>query len=147
MAAATIIVITNGTLKLADDQAGLATGDVYECQVNESAVNATPNLQTVPATLCQAETQVPAATAYELALTWLQDWTAPGGGLSMYAYTNDTLSKWFSLTLDGGTEPVCEGEVRVVAGSFGGPAGTPLQTTATWPIQGKPVITAPAPLP
>lgn len=142
---ATVIVITNAHLKLADTEAGLTTGVDYQCQVTEAAINATPNLQTIPATFCQAEGQAPAATGYELALTWLQDWTAATGGLSGYAYTNDALEKWFSLTLtDSATgPPVATGKVRIVAGSYGGAAGTPLTTTQTWPIQGKPVITLP----
>ena len=62
----------------------------------------------------------------------------------MYAYANDTLSKWFSLTLDGATEPIATGQVRIVAGSYGGDAGTPLTATQTWPCVAKPDITVPA---
>jgi hypothetical protein len=142
----TVIVVTNASLKLADTEAGLTAGVDYQCQVTEAAINASPNLQTVPATFCGPETQVPAATAYELAVTWLQDWTAPGGGLSKYAFDNDTLEKWFSLTLNDQTEPIATGRIRLVAGSFGGPAGTPLTADATWPIQGKPTITTAAPV-
>lgn len=143
---ATVITIVNAHLKLADTEAGLTTGVDYQCQVIEASINATPNLVTVPATYCQAESQSAAATGYELALTWLQDWTAPGGGLSGYAYTNDTEEKWFSLSLEDPdtAPPVAKGPVRVVAGAFGGAAGTPLQTSATWPCSSKPVITLPA---
>jgi hypothetical protein len=140
MSAPTVIVITNGELKLADDEAGLALGLEFQCQVSEAAINATPNLQTVPATFCEPESQSPAATGYELALTWLQDWTVPGGGLSNYAFINDAQTKWFSLTLEGAAEPIATGQVRVVAGSFGGPAGTPLTTSTTWPLASKPTI-------
>jgi len=144
MADPTVIVVTNGTLLLADDEAGLATGEAFCQQVSSAAINATPNLQQVPATFCSPASQAPAATGFELAVTWLQDWTAPGGGLSMYAYANDTLSKWFSLTLDGATEPIATGQVRIVAGSYGGDAGTPLTATQTWPCVAKPDITVPA---
>lgn len=144
MADPTVIVITQGTLKLADDQAGLTTGEAFECQTTSAAINATPNLQQVPATFCAPASQIPAATGYELAITWLQDWTAPGGGLSFYAYENDTQLKWFSLTLDGATAPIATGTVRIVAGSYGGDAGTPLVTSVTWPLPNKPTITAPA---
>lgn len=140
----TVIIITDAVLKLADDAAGLATGEAWECQTTSCAINATPNLQTVPATFCSPSSQAPAATGYELAITWLQDWTAPGGGLSMYAYNNDTLTKAFSLTLNGATEPMATGTVRVVAGSYGGDAGVPLTATAVWPCPVKPTITAPA---
>jgi hypothetical protein len=144
MTAPTVITITDGVLKLADTEAGLVAGTGYECQVTEASINATPNLQTVPATFCAGESQSPAATGWELAVTWLQDWTAPGGGLSMYAFTHDTEELWFSLAFDkDDTEPIATGQVRLVAGSFGGAAGTPLTATATWPLAAKPAITAP----
>lgn len=140
----TVIIITDAVLKLADDEAGLATStDSFECQTTSAAINAAPNLQTVPATFCAAASQAPAATGFELAITWLQDWTASGGGLSMYAYDNDTLTKAFSLSLEGTTAPIATGSVRIVAGSYGGDAGVPLTTTATWPCVSKPTITAP----
>jgi hypothetical protein len=147
MADPTVIVVTNGTLLLADDEAGLVTGVGYECQVSSAAINATPNLQQVPATFCAPASQIPAATGFELALTWLQDWTSPGGGLSGYAYTNDTLTKFFSLTLNDQTEPIATGSVRVVAGAYGGDAGVPLTSQTVWPLVNKPTITMPAPLP
>jgi hypothetical protein len=140
----TVIVITDAILKLSDDEAGLTTGTTtYECQVTSAAINATPNLQQVPATFCAPASQVPAATGYELAVTWLQDWTAPGGGLSMYAFDNDTLTKWFSLSLSPTDPPLAKGQLRMVAGSYGGDAGTPLTATQTWPLVNKPDITAP----
>jgi hypothetical protein len=147
MPAPTVITITDGVVKFADDEAGLtAAGEAFECQVTEAAINATPNLQTVPATWCSPESQAPAATGFELAITWLQDWTAPGGGLSMYAFENDTETKWFSMQLDlDDDSTVATGQVRVVAGSYGGAAGTPLTATATWPLAAKPAITVPVP--
>jgi hypothetical protein len=147
MMAQTVIVITNAHVKFADDEAGLATAPDFQCQVVSAAINANPNLQTVPATFCSGETQVPGQTGFELALNWLQDWTAPGGGLSKYAYDNDAMEKFFSLTLSDGTEPIATGTLRVVAGAFGGDAGTPLQTSTTWPIIGKPDIVTPAVIP
>ena len=145
MPAPTVITITNGLVKFADDEAGLDAGLAFECQVTEASINATPNLQTVPATWCAPESQTPAATGYELALTWLQDWTAPGGGLSMWAFENDTETKWFKLQLDKDDDStVATGQVRVVAGAYGGAAGTPVTATATWPLAAKPTIEVPA---
>jgi len=147
MAAPTVIVITDGSLVLADDEAGLTTGVGFECQVTEAAINAVPNLETVPATFCSPEAQAPAATGYTLAVAWLQDWTAPGGGLSGYTFTHDTEQKWFELKLDkDDVSPVATGQVRLVAGAFGGAAGIPLPATAEWPLAGKPDITMPAPV-
>jgi hypothetical protein len=144
MMAQTVIVITNATVKFAATEATLDAAPDYQCQVVSASINANPNLQTVPATFCSGETQVPGATGYELALNWLQDWTAPGGGLSYFAYQNDAKEMFFSLTLDEADEPIAKGTLRVVSGAFGGDAGTPLQATATWPILGKPTITVPA---
>src|SRR5262245_1287439 len=99
MADPTVIIITDATLKLGDSETEVGTGGTgvgFECQTTSAAINATPNLQTVPATFCSPASQAPAATGFELAVTWLQDWTAPGGGLSKYAFDNDTLTKWFS---------------------------------------------------
>ena len=145
MPAATVIVVTDGQLVLAADEAGIATGRSFPCQVSSAAINATPNLQDVPATFCAPATQVPAATGWQLAVKWLQDWTDPGGGLSGYAFTNDTVLQYFQLKLDAdATDVVAEGWVRLVAGAFGGDAGVPLPAEATWPIQGKPDITMPA---
>lgn len=145
MPAPTVITITNGLVKFADDEAGLTSGLAFECQVTEASINATPNLQTVPATWCAPESQSPAATGYELAITWLQDWTAPGGGLSMWAFENDTNTKWFQMQLDKDDDStVATGQVRVVAGSYGGAAGTPVTATATWPLAAKPDIQVPA---
>jgi hypothetical protein len=140
MADPTVIVITNATLQLADD-AAMTTPDDFSCQVSSAAINSTPNLQSVPATFCAAASQAPAATGYELAITWLQDWTASGGGLSFYAYENDTLTKYFSLTLNDQIAPAATGQVRIVAGSFGGDAATPLTSQVVWPCIGKPDIT------
>lgn len=149
MANPSVIVVTNAKFVLGDAQAdvvppGTGTGKAFECQVSSAAINSVPNLQTVPATFCAAESQAPGTTGWELAITWLQDWTtAAGGGLSFYAFDNDTLTKWFSLTLAGATAPIASGQVRIVAGSFGGDAGTPLVATATWPLVAKPTISKP----
>jgi hypothetical protein len=148
MADPTVIIITNALLKLGDtaaDVGAAGTGESFECATTSAAINATPNLQTVPATFCSPASQAPAATGFELAVTWLQDWTAPGGGLSYYAYQNDTLSKYFSLSLDADSEPLATGQVRMVAGAYGGDAGVPLVTTATWPCVNKPDIVVAAP--
>src|SRR5215467_1366906 len=145
MAAPTVIVITDASLKLAADAASLPTASAtFSCQVSSAAINATPNLQTVPATFCSPQSQVPAATGYELAVTWLQDWTAAAGGLSGYAFLHDTEEQAFELKLNvDDTEPIATGTLRLVAGAYGGDAGVPLPATATWPILGKPTITTP----
>jgi len=79
-------------------------------------------------------------TGYELAVTYLQDWTA-ADGLSRYLAANDTNLKWFQMTLDDDAATVkAEGQARIVAGPMGGAGGAPLTGTVTMPIQGTPTF-------
>ena len=135
---ATVIVVTDATVRFGD----VATGVDYKCQATNAEVQATANLQTVPATGCQPETQVPAASSYVLHLEYLQDWNATDS-LSQYLFDNETDEVDFSVSLDATDTtamPVASGTVRLVAGSYGGAFGTPLIATVDLPVQGKPVI-------
>lgn len=148
--ARTAIVINNPIFKLASTQAGLSSGTAYECQLTSAAITPQPVTNTIPATGCAPATQSPGKTGWQLDLAWLQDWTASQGGLSGYAFTNDTLPKWFSLALDsvGAPSVVATGQVYVVAGAYGGTFGdgSAAPATATWPMLDKPAITLPATL-
>jgi hypothetical protein len=140
----TVIPLTNPIFKVADTEAGLTTGDAYECQLTSAAITASANFQTIPPTGCAPAAQSPGATSWALDLAWLQDWTAVGGGLSNYAYENDAQAVWFSLALDSVNAPtvVATGQAYVTAGSFGGTFGdgSPAAATATWPCLDKPTI-------
>ena len=144
----TIVTLNNPILKLADTEAGLTAGEAYECQLTSATITPTANFQTIPATGCAPAAQSPGKTSFQLDLAWLQDWTAPEGGLSGYAYTNDALPKWFELTLDSVSAPTVKasGQLYVVAGGYGGTFGdgTPAATAATWPCLDKPDIVTPA---
>jgi hypothetical protein len=146
--ARTVITLNNPIFKLADDELGLTTGDAYECQLTSATITASANFNTIPATGCAPAAQSPGATSWAVDMAWLQDWSASAGGLSGYAYTNDTLPKWFSFTLDsvGAPTVVATGELYVVAGSYGGEfgSGAPAAATATWPCLDKPDIVLPA---
>lgn len=143
----TVIPLNNPIFKVADTEAGLTGGTAFECQLTSATITASPNFQTIPATGCAPAAQSPGQTSWALDLAWLQDWTASGGGLSGYAYDNDTLPKWFSLALDsvGAPTVVATGECFVVAGSYGGVFGdgTPAAATSTWPCLAKPSIVTP----
>jgi hypothetical protein len=144
--ARTAIIMNNPTLKLATTQAGLTAGVQYECQLTQAIINAVPNFNTIPATACAPATQSPGKTGWELQADWLQDWTASLGGLSGFAYTNDTKPMWFELVVDTGAPTVkATGQVYLVSGSYGGPIGdgSALAASATWPCLDKPVITFP----
>jgi hypothetical protein len=144
--ARTVIVLNNPVLKLADTEAGLTTGDAYECQITEAKVVATANLNTIPSTGCAPASQSPGKTSYALQLTWLQDWNLDG--LSQYAFANDTQPKWFEFTLDSVGAPTTKmtGQAYVVAGSYGGVFGDGSAATSdqqTWPCLDKPAVTVP----
>jgi hypothetical protein len=147
--ARTALVLNNPTFKLAATQAGLATGTAYECQLTSAAITPVPNFNTIPSTGCAPATQSPGKTGWQLDMAWLQDWTASLGGLSGYAYTNDTKPMWFELTVDS-TAPTVKavGQVYVVSGAYGGTFGdgSAAPATATWPCLDKPVITLPSTL-
>lgn len=142
-----VITITNAHLKIGDT-ATLTTSPDFACQVSSAAINAVPKLTTVPATFCAGESQSPGLTGWELVLTWLQDWdlvpASPTavGSLSKYAFDNDAVMKFFSLSVSNAAAPLATGQCYVVAGSYGGEAGVPLTATATWPLLAKPGITA-----
>jgi len=150
--ARTLLILTNPTLRVADTEAGLLTGEAFECQITSAVLTPQPTTQTIPATGCAPATQSPGKTGYNLDLAWLQDWNAPGGGLSGYAFQHDGDSKWFELVPDKNatTEKVtATGQAYVVAGGLGGTFGdgSAAATTATWPCLDKPTIDVPAPAP
>jgi hypothetical protein len=146
--ALTLIPINAPVFKLADSEAALTTGVAYECQLTSCEIASTPNMKDVPATGCAGASQTPGLSSWALNLNWLQDWTAPGGGLSGYAYTNETAEKWFSLQLDANVATtVATGHCWVISGSYGGAiGGDPAPATAVWPCLEKPDITFPAPV-
>jgi hypothetical protein len=142
----TVMVVKKALVTLADTEAALATGTGYQCVVTSAAITTSPNLQTVPATGCAPESNTPSASSFNLAIAWLQDWTAPGGGLSGFAWENDTELMRFSLAPDNPAgEVVAKGQVYVVAGPFLGDFGAVLVSTGVvWPCFDKPDITLPA---
>ena len=145
----TVLTLNNPIFKVADNEAGLTAGEAYECQLTSAVITPVPVFNTVPATGCAPAAQSPGRTGFNLDLAWLQDWTAPGGGLSGYAWDNDTEAKWFSLAVDsvGAPTVVATGQAYVVAGGYGATFGdgSAAATTATWPCLDKPDIVTPAP--
>jgi len=133
----TTITIVSGRLAVGLTSDALTA---FDCQVVSAAVTANANLQTVKATFCSPESQVPAATGFELWLNFLQDWTDPAG-VCWFSMDNDTAEVAWELSLDAGdgtSEAIMHGMARVVALGFGGDAGTPLESSSVWPVIGKP---------
>jgi hypothetical protein len=143
----------NPTLKLADTEAGLTAGTAFECQLTTAELLATANLVQVEQTPCQPASQVPGRETWSLHLIFMQDWAAPGGGLSGYAKANRGQRKWFELVADkdvtpAGDQVIATGEVWIGSGGLGGVvSAAPLKSDVTWPCPTEPAITTPAALP
>lgn len=131
---------TLANVDLTTDYTGTTT---WSCQVTTAALEATANTNdvTVPATFCQASTTVPqpGQTSFSLNGEFLQDVNV-STGLSRFLFENDTDEAYFYLGLDGETPPFAIGRVRLLAGSFGGPARENLTATLALPCSGKPDI-------
>lgn len=139
--ASTVISIQNATVKFADDVTGIATAPDFKCQVLSAAIQANPKTETVPATFCGAEFERPKQTGWALALSYLQDWGVTPDGLSQYLFDNDTVLKYFEISLgDDAPGMKATGECYIVAGPYGGDAQTPLQGDVSMPCPAKPII-------
>lgn len=132
--------VTAATAVLADYD---AAAPHWLCQVTSAALSASENANdvTVPATFCQASKIVPqpGETSYSLDAEFLQD---PHilNGLSQFLFENDTDEAYFLLGLNGGAPPQAIGRVKLVAGSFGGPARENLTSTVSLKCSMKPDI-------
>jgi hypothetical protein len=138
------------TLIFADTEAGLTTGADYKCQIQNATVTPTPTYTTIGATGCQGETQSLNLPVPEtLDLTWLQDWTAEGGGLANYCRTNAGQIKWFSYIPVGDIpELTVSGQVEIVPVALGGDMGVPsIAGPVSMPIQGVADVAVPAVVP
>ena len=136
----TSITIVSGHLKVGLTAAAL---DAFDCQVVTATLTANPKLNTVKATFCSPESEAPAATGYQLDLNFLQDWSDPDG-VCWFAFENDAALVYWELALTDDVAPddanvTMHGQAYVVALGFGGDAGTPLESAATWPVLGKPI--------
>jgi hypothetical protein len=131
---------TLATVDLTTDFTGTTA---WSCQVTSAALEASANTNdvTVPATFCQASTIVPqpGVTSYSLNGEFLQDVNVDDG-LSRFLFENDTEEAYFYLGLDGEVPPFAIGRVRLIAGSFGGPARENLTSTLALPLSRKPDV-------
>lgn len=134
-----------GTLKFATTQGGLVAASDYGCQVSTAAINSVPKLQTVPATMCASETQIPGVSGWEFNFAVLQDWNVSGGGISKFMFDHDTELYWFSYVPDTPISSSCVGQAYLLALSYGGEfGGAPFVGSVTLPVPNKPTITVPA---
>lgn len=140
-----VIVLNNPKVTFADTEAGLTTGDPYQCQLTAATLTPVPVYQTIPSTGCAGASQSPGLTGWQMDAAWLQDWGSDPS-LSRYAFDNDGQPKWFSIELDsiGLPDVQATGQLYMAAGAYGGTFGdgSAASATATWPLLSKPVIPA-----
>lgn len=150
--ARTTMVFSKPTLKLAETEAELVTGQAFECQVTQFAVDANVTMATIPATGCAGASDSPANASYTAQVVWLQDWSAgAAASLSSFVWEHKNEKVWVEMTPDSG-DPTTKitGEVWMTPGTglFGGTFGDGSAglTTASWPYTGEPTIAAPVTL-
>jgi hypothetical protein len=145
MSGPVVLNIKDATVKFGVDSTALTSAPDFTCQVTSAAIKANPKLQTVAATFCAAESQIPAASGWQMDLAWLQDWGATDS-MSQFMFDHDTDLMMFEITPVDPAAPGATGSCYVVAGDYLGAAGTVLVATATCPLPVKPTITAPGAL-
>lgn len=143
--AQTVLIIKQATLKFAATEVALDTAPDFTCQVTSAAINANPNMQTVAATFCAPESQAPAATGWELALSVLQDW-GDTAGISDYLFDHDAERSFFLIQPTDPDIPGMTGECWLVASAYLGDAGTALGADVVLPLLAKPTRVPVTPL-
>jgi hypothetical protein len=117
--------------------------DNWFAQVTSGQITASPNSndRQVPATFGAAARVIPqpGETSYNLDIEWLQD-SHLSTGLSRFLFDHDTEEAYFLLGMNDGEPPRAIGRVRLIAGSFGGPARDNLTSSVSLPLVRKPSI-------
>lgn len=148
MADPKVLTITDATVALGPAPATgqpIVVGSLtdFKCQITRAEITTTGNATTTEriATFCQpaAQTNVPVASSFALALEGFQDWT-DAAGISAWLFQNDATVKAFALYLDKQVHPSATGRVVVQAGQFAGLPQEPLTFTVELPIQDYPDI-------
>lgn len=137
------------TIKFADTLADIGTADEYQCQVTHASVDPTLAYNTTPATGCTGETQqLKVPIPWVLNLAWLQDWSAPGGGLANYANANAGAIKYFEYGPTNDATLKVTGNVEVAPVGFAGDMGVvSIAGPVAWQVQGQPTFTTPVAAP
>jgi hypothetical protein len=142
------LVPYKGTIKFADDVASVDTAPDFQCQLTHAQAVPATTFSTIPQTGCAGPSNTYAGTSWALNLAWVQDWTAPGGGLAKYALDNAGETKYFEYVPTSDTEVAISGQVEIVPVAFGGDMGVvAIAGPVDWNMPADPVITVPAALP
>jgi hypothetical protein len=128
-----------GSIKFADNSAGIAAGVEQGFQIIDFKVVPKPNLSSAAGTYGAPPSDVPGASSFGLVIAYFQDWGTTNS-LSEYLFTNDGVLKFFRI--DPATAGVkgMEGPCYIVAGAFAGAAGGNWIDTANMPCPIKPTL-------
>jgi len=142
----TRLIPENISIKFADDAASIATAPEYQCQVTHASCDPVLAYNTTPATGCTGEVQqLKVPVAWQLNLTWLQDWGGTGGGLANYANENAGQIKYFEYSPTSDATLKVTGQVEVAPVGFAGDMGVvALAGPVAWQVQGTPTFATPA---
>jgi hypothetical protein len=119
--------------------------DDFKCQVTEATINAEAQIATAPDTYCEGATDITKLSKWSVTLAGLQDWNADTDSLSMFLFDNDASPGWIQIVIPDATGTgsdiaTATAPVTIAAGSFSGPAGSPLVFSTTLPCSAKPEI-------
>lgn len=140
---ATVRTIINprnaGSIKFADNSAGIAAGIEQGFQIADFQVKPRPNMTPGPGTYGAPPVNVPGLSSWDLVITYLQDWGTTDS-LSEYLFTNDGVLKFFRIDPVNAGVKGMEGPCFIVAGLYAGKAGDNWVDTATFPCSLKPTL-------
>ena len=114
--------------------------DMFECQINAFAVQASANTTTIAGTYCVGPSNRATASSFAVAMEYLTDW-GNTDSLSQLLWDNDGELLYFVFAPADPAMPNCSGTFWAVAGPFGGPGNDVWTGSGTLPCPEKPTIT------
>ena len=124
---------------------GAGTRVEYNCDLTTAEIVSTPGEEVSVSTLCASGSfSSVGKTTYALHIVALQRWAADG--LANFLWTNDGQLADFqyqahgSATVPSATVPGMAGQVRLVAGSYGGEVDSFAELDVTLPCSSKPTM-------
>ena len=128
-----------GSIKFADNSAGIAAGVEQGFQIIDFSIVPKPNLSSAPGTYGAPPSDVPGASSFGLVIAYFQDWGITNS-LSEYLFTNDGVLKFFRLDPQNAGIKGMEGPCYIVAGKYAGKANDNWIDTANMPCPIKPTL-------
>lgn len=128
-----------GSIKFADNQAGIAAGIEQGFQILDFKVQPAPNLSAAAGTYGAPPASVPGASSWGLVVAYFQDWGTTDS-LSEYLFTNDGVLKFFRIDPTNAGVKGFEGPCYITAGLYAGAAGGNWIDTVNLPCTVKPTL-------